>query len=279
MLPPPRRRLPHRVPEYGPGGRRRSSCRASRRQSSFRLSRSSRKARRASSEAGSRRRRTARSSRRRTSSSAPARCSSTTTPIGSTTPCRDAEPPRVRPGLLRQERRRRRRRQADRPPVQDAGLRAGEPPRRARRDPRARRRRPTRTRSSRPRKSSTSRCRTTRWTSCLYARNEGHSAEAVAARSSATRRRSSESSSTSTRSGAVTAYLQLPPLLVVLVPQSRTRRGTAASDGSVAERDGLERAARSRLTAHDQSALLEDARTARRLWSGVWRSVCTVTSG
>ena len=38
---------------------------------------------------------------------------------------RHAQPARVRPGLLRQERRRRGRRQADRAPVQDAGLRDG----------------------------------------------------------------------------------------------------------------------------------------------------------
>ena len=41
---------------------------------------------------------------------------------------RHAEPARVRPGLLREERRRQRRREADRAPVQDAGLRAGAPP-------------------------------------------------------------------------------------------------------------------------------------------------------
>ena len=44
-----------------------------------------------------------------------------------------AEPARVRPGLLRQARRRRGRRQADRAPVQVAGLRARGAPRRARR--------------------------------------------------------------------------------------------------------------------------------------------------
>ncbi len=48
---------------------------------------------------------------------------------------RHAEPPRVRPGLLREAGRRRRRRQADRAPLQVAGLRARRVPRRARRDP------------------------------------------------------------------------------------------------------------------------------------------------
>ena len=48
---------------------------------------------------------------------------------------RHAQPPGVRPGLLRQARRRRRRHQADRPPLQDPGLRAGAVPRRAGGDP------------------------------------------------------------------------------------------------------------------------------------------------
>ena len=47
---------------------------------------------------------------------------------------RHAEPARVRPGLLREERRRQRRREADRAPVQDAGLRARAPPEAAGRD-------------------------------------------------------------------------------------------------------------------------------------------------
>ena len=78
---------------------------------------------------------------------------------------RHAEPARVRPGVLREERRRGRRRQADRAPLQDAGLRAGASisafPRRSATG----RRRRTRTRCRRRRRSSTSRCPTTRWTS------------------------------------------------------------------------------------------------------------------
>ena len=48
---------------------------------------------------------------------------------------RNAEPARVRPGLLREAGRRSGRRQADRAPLQDAGLPAGGPPRRARAHP------------------------------------------------------------------------------------------------------------------------------------------------
>ena len=48
---------------------------------------------------------------------------------------RHAEPARVRPGLLREDRRRRGRLQADRPPVQDPGLPARRGPRRAGGDP------------------------------------------------------------------------------------------------------------------------------------------------
>ena len=58
-----------------------------------------------------------------------------------------------------------RRLQANRPPLQDPGLRAGRVPRRARITSGAGRRRPTRSPSRRRRRSSTSRCRTTRWTS------------------------------------------------------------------------------------------------------------------
>ena len=49
----------------------------------------------------------------------------------------NAEPPRVRPGVLREERRRLRRREADRPPLQDPGLPARRAHGRARGDPRA----------------------------------------------------------------------------------------------------------------------------------------------
>ena len=76
---------------------------------------------------------------------------------------RHAEPARVRPGLLRQERRRRRRRQADRPPLQVAGV----PPCGVPRDSRRRFARglPPQIpiRSHRARRSSTSRCPTKRW--------------------------------------------------------------------------------------------------------------------
>ena len=50
---------------------------------------------------------------------------------------RHAQPPRIRPGLLREERRRGRRPEAHRPPVQDAGLPAGRAPRHRRGDPAA----------------------------------------------------------------------------------------------------------------------------------------------
>ena len=78
---------------------------------------------------------------------------------------RHAEPPRVRPGLLREERRRQRRRQADRAPLQDAGVRAGAAHEAARRRSAPRCRPPTPTAWRRARTSSISRCRTRRWTS------------------------------------------------------------------------------------------------------------------
>ena len=82
---------------------------------------------------------------------------------------RHAQPARIRPGLLRQERRRRGRRQADRPSLQDPGLSARRASRRAGGDPPpaaddrhlvARRR---------PRRSSTSPCPIARWTSASTA--------------------------------------------------------------------------------------------------------------
>ena len=78
---------------------------------------------------------------------------------------RHAEPAGVRPGVLRQERRRRGRRQADRPPVQDAGLSSW--PQRSACPEEIRSRPPTTdTYSLQPvaRRSSTSPCPTTRWT-------------------------------------------------------------------------------------------------------------------
>ena len=62
---------------------------------------------------------------------------------------RHAQPARVRPGLLRQAGRRRGRLQADRAPLQDAGLPAGRAPRRARGDPQRGRPPPTPTRCRR----------------------------------------------------------------------------------------------------------------------------------
>ena len=76
-----------------------------------------------------------------------------------------AEPPRVRPGLLREAGRRRRGLQADRAPLQDPGLRARRHLGRARGDPQRARRRPTPSPCRRRRRSSTSRCPTRRWTS------------------------------------------------------------------------------------------------------------------
>ena len=76
---------------------------------------------------------------------------------------RNAEPARVRPGLLRQERRRRRRRQADRPPLQDAGLPARGVPRRPGGGSARGLRRRIPIHCRRARRSSTSRCPTRRW--------------------------------------------------------------------------------------------------------------------
>ena len=116
---------------------------------------------------------------------------------------RHAEPPRVRPGLLRQAGRRRGRREADRAPLQDAGLRAR---RRTSASPRrsgAGRRRPTRTRWSRRRRSSTSRCPTTAWTSASGRTTTAcQPAEVGAGRGASRRSRSSASTRTSRPSGA-----------------------------------------------------------------------------
>ena len=119
---------------------------------------------------------------------------------------RHAQPARVRPGLLREAGRRRRRREADRAPLQDAGLRAGAAPRRARGDPATARRRPTPTRCRRRRRSSTSRCPTRRWT-CASGRRTTASrpARSRAAHRASPPSRSSASTATSTRSAATTA--------------------------------------------------------------------------
>ena len=105
---------------------------------------------------------------------------------------RHAEPARVRPGLLREERRRHRRRQADRASLQDAGVRAGAAHEAAegnlRRDPDHRHVQPAR----RARTSSISRCRTRRWISrCGRSTTASSAAELGAgARRSPKRRRS-----------------------------------------------------------------------------------------
>ena len=93
---------------------------------------------------------------------------------------RHAEPPGVRPGLLRQERRRRGRPQADRAPVQDARSTSSPStsacPRRSAR----RARPPTPTRSRSRRRSSTSRCRYEKMDLCLLGFTAGDPPEAVA---------------------------------------------------------------------------------------------------
>ena len=78
---------------------------------------------------------------------------------------RHAEPARIRPGLLREERRRRGRHQADRASLQDAGLRARRRISACRRKSARARRPPTPGRSRRARRSFTSPCRIRRWTS------------------------------------------------------------------------------------------------------------------
>ena len=116
---------------------------------------------------------------------------------------RHAEPPRVRPGLLRQAGRRRRRLQADRAPLQDAGLRSSPRTSASRRRSAAGRRRPTRSRCRRRRRSSTSRCPTTAWTCASTRTNHGVAAAEVGAASSGSRpSRSSASTGTSKRSAA-----------------------------------------------------------------------------
>ena len=95
---------------------------------------------------------------------------------------RHAEPARVRPGLLREERRRQRRREADRAPVQDAGVRARAPPEAARRRSAPPCRPPTPTAWRRARTSSISRCRTRRWISrCGRSTTATRAAELAAA--------------------------------------------------------------------------------------------------
>ena len=86
---------------------------------------------------------------------------------------RHAEPARIRPGLLRQERRRRGRRQADRASLQDPGLRSSPSISACRRRSAAGRRPPTPGRWRRRRRSSTSRCPIARWTSASTALNNG----------------------------------------------------------------------------------------------------------
>ena len=93
---------------------------------------------------------------------------------------RHAEPARIRPGLLRQERRRRGRRQADRASLQDAGLPARRASRRAGGDPRAAADDRHLVAARRRRRSSTSRCPIAQMDLCLYGLDHGMPADAVA---------------------------------------------------------------------------------------------------
>ena len=122
---------------------------------------------------------------------------------------RDAEPARVRPGVLREAGRRGGRLQADRPPLQDAGLPAGRVPRRARGDPRRARRPPTPTPSPQTQEEFYFALPYREMDLCLWARDHGvPAAEVAPVLGPDARSRSSASSGTSRRSGASTP---LPP--------------------------------------------------------------------
>ena len=114
---------------------------------------------------------------------------------------RDAEPARVRPGLLREARRRLRGRQADRPPLQDRRCTRSRSTsasrRRSARGPPP----PTPTRCRSRRRSSTSRCRTTGWTCACTARTTACPSRRSRTPPTSPSSRSSASTATSTRSG------------------------------------------------------------------------------
>ena len=93
---------------------------------------------------------------------------------------RHAEPARIRPGLLRQERRRRGRRQADRASLQEPGLSACRASRRAGGNPPPAADHRHLVAGADRRRSSTSRCPITRWTSACTASTTALPAEAVA---------------------------------------------------------------------------------------------------
>ena len=113
---------------------------------------------------------------------------------------RHAQPARVRPGLLREARRRGGRRQADRPPLQDPGLRAGGVPRRARGDPD-----PASTTDTYSLPQSQEEFYFSlpydQMDLCLYGKNTRTPVEEVAAAGGLTPSRSSACTATSTRSG------------------------------------------------------------------------------
>ena len=141
---------------------------------------------------------------------------------------RHAEPARVRPGLLRQERRRRRRRQADRPPLQVAGLPARGVPRTSRRRFARRLRRPIPTRCRRARRSSTSRCRTKRWISASTRTTPACRPRRLRTRWGCPPRTSSASSATSSRSDGRPATSILAAQLVEPVDELIRRPGVSS---------------------------------------------------
>ena len=131
-----------------------------------------------------------------------------------------AQPARVRPGLLRQERRRRGRRQADRAPLQDPGLRAGRAPGRARGDPQPPADHRHLLAAAEPGGVLLRAALRADGPRALGATTTRSPAAEVGAGARADRRRrSSASTATSRPSARATRYLHLPPLLLKPVPE------------------------------------------------------------
>ena len=139
-----------------------------------------------------------------------------------------AEPARVRPGLLREAGRRRGGRQADRPPVQVAGVRAGRVPRACPRRSGRGRRRPTPTRCRSRRRSSTSRCRTSGWICACSARTTACPIEDIAAATGLTVEQVDRVFRDIDQKRKTTEYLHLDPELADDVPEiSHTLKSAA----------------------------------------------------
>ena len=130
-----------------------------------------------------------------------------------------AEPAGVRPGLLREAGRRLRGREADRPPLQVAGLPARRAPGRPRGDPVPSRPPPTPTPCRNHRRSSTSRCRIELMDLCLFGKNNGVPVEAIAAAAGLTAEQVQRVFRDIDQKRKTTQYLHLEPELAGVIPE------------------------------------------------------------